>query len=210
MGASVNKLKKEIAGLKKSLRNYEIDDKVKQPSINDEITRQLVESNVKVINRRYEISVSLKMDVVTNFPDNYVCALKLTTNLRRNALENVKLKDILEEIFQEMISEGWIVPVDDAILSDTKCWYLPFFVTKQDKARVVFDEAATFKGAVEDDLSKCFFQVAMRESQRDLFRLIWYRNNDLDKRKVQLYRFARHVWGINSSPLILRFLQLKS
>ena len=50
-----------------------------------------------------------------------------------------------------MISEGWIVPVDDAILSDTKCWYLPFFVTKQDKARVVFHGAATFKGAALND-----------------------------------------------------------
>ena len=77
-----------------------------------------------------------------------------------------------------------------------------FFVTKQDKARVVFDGAATLKraalndaihsginlinGLVEvltrfrvgryactADLSKCFFQVAMPESQRDLFGLIW-------------------------------------
>ena len=94
-----------------------------------------------------------------------------------------------------MISEGWIVPTDDAILSDIKCWYLPFFVTKQD---IVFDRAATFKGAALNhavhsvinllnglakvltrfrvgryactaDLSKCFFQVAMPESQRDSF-----------------------------------------
>ena len=81
-----------------------------------------------------------------------------------------------------------------------------FFVTKQDKARVVFDRAATSKraalndavhsginlsnGLVEvltmqvgrytckADLSKWFFQVAMPESQRDLFRLICYRSND--------------------------------
>ena len=91
----------------------------------------MVGSNVKVINGRYEIPVPLKIDVVTNLPDNYVCALKRTTNLRRNALKNVKLKDILEETFREIISEGWIVPTDDAILSDTKSWYLPFFVTKQ-------------------------------------------------------------------------------
>ena len=40
-----------------------------------------------------------------------------------------------------------MVPTDDAILSDTKCRYLPLFLTKQDKARVVFDRAATFEGA---------------------------------------------------------------
>ena len=35
--------------------------------------------------------------------------------------------------------------------------------------------------------------------------MIWYRNNDLDEGKVQLYRFTRHVWGINSSPFIALF-----
>ena len=146
-GCECEQLKQEIASLKESLRNFEIEDEVKQPSINDEIARQVVESNVKVINGRYEIPVPSKIDVVTNLPDNYVCALKRTTNLRCNALKNVKLKDILEKTFREIISEGWIVPTDDAILSDTKSWYLPFSVTKQDKARVVFDRAATFERA---------------------------------------------------------------
>ena len=45
----------------------------------------------------------------------------------------------------------------------------------------------------------------MPESQRDLFGLIWYRNYDFDEGKVQLYRFTRHVWGINSSLLIALF-----
>ena len=135
LGCECEQLKQEIAGLKESLRNYEIKEEVKQPSMNDEMARQLVESNVKVINGRYEI-------VLTNLPDNYVCALNRTTNLCRNALKNVKLKDILEETFQEMISEDWIAPVNDVALSDTKAWCLPFFITKQDKARVVFDGAA--------------------------------------------------------------------
>ena len=50
-----------------------------------------------------------------------------------------------------MISKGWIVPVNNATLSNTKCRYLPFCVTKQDKARVVFDGATTFKGAALND-----------------------------------------------------------
>ena len=43
-------LKQEIAGLKESSRNDKIEDEVKQSSINDEMARQLVESNVKLIN----------------------------------------------------------------------------------------------------------------------------------------------------------------
>ena len=52
------------------------------------------------------------------------------------------------------------------------------------------------------DLSKCYFQISLPESQQDLFRLIWYTDNDLDRGEIQRYRFTRHVWGINSSAYI--------
>ena len=39
-GSACEQLKQEIVGLKESLRNYEIEDEVKQPSMNDEITGQ--------------------------------------------------------------------------------------------------------------------------------------------------------------------------
>ena len=45
----------------------------------------------------------------------------------------------------------------------------------------------------------------MPESQRDLFRLLGYRNNNLDEVKDQLYRFARQLWGIHSSFFIAFF-----
>ena len=63
------------------------------------------------------------MDVVIDFPDRYVCALSRTTNLRRNAIKkNVKLKHILKETIQDMISEDWIVHVNDVTLYDIKCY----------------------------------------------------------------------------------------
>ena len=111
------------------------------------------------------------------------------------------------------------------------CWYLPFFVTKQVKPRVVFDGAATYKDVSLNDavypgenflnglvdvltrfrlgkfacmgnVSKCFFQVSIPESQHNLFRLIWFKDNDLVNGFTQIYRFTRHVWGVNSSPYI--------
>ena len=110
-------------------------------------------------------------------------------------------------------------------------WYLSFFVTKQEKARVVYDGAAVYKGiclnnavlgginllnnlvevltrfrlgkyACMADLSKCFFQVSIPGAQRNLFRIVCFKDNDVDSGEIQTYCFTRHVWGINSSPYV--------
>ena len=47
-GCECEQLKQEIAGLKESLRNHEIEHKVEQRSINDEMANQLVESNLRL------------------------------------------------------------------------------------------------------------------------------------------------------------------
>ena len=51
-------------------------------------------------------------------------------------------------------------------------------------------------------LIKCFLQVSVSENQKDLFRLVWFENNDIDEREIQILKFTRHVWGVNSSPYI--------
>ena len=227
-----DELKYEVVSLKQTLRKLQLEDEVIQPSQTDEMARALVESNLKVVDGRYEVPVPLISDVVNKLPNNYVCALNRTEALRCTALKNTKTQQMLTETFHEMITEGWIVPVND--VPNGPCWYLPFFITKQDKPRVVFDGAATFKGlsinhavlsginllnnltqvltrfrvgrfACMADLSKCFFQVSVPESQRDLFRVVWYRNNNLEKGEAQVFRFTRHVWGINSSPYVALF-----
>ena len=225
-----DRLKLEITSLKERLRNYELDDEIVQPSQNDELTRQLVEPHIKVVNERYEIPVPLKTDVVSSWSNNFTGALERTKSLPCKALKDPKLKLTLTETFQELVHEGWLVPLKDGTC-DNRSWYLPFFVTKQNKTRVVFDGAATYGGvALNDavfagtnllndlvsvlirfrlgkfacmaDLSKCYFQISLPESQQDLFRLIWYTDNDLDRGEIQRYRFTRHVWGINSSAYI--------
>ena len=124
----------------------------------------------------------------------------------------------------------WIVPVDNSIVCDV-AWYLPFFVTKPEKPKVVYDGAAKVDGkslnqavlagenllnnllqvlqrfrlskyACVADVSKCFFQVGIPRNQQDLFRVVWFENNDLKGGKPQIFRFTRHVWGINSSPYV--------
>ena len=193
-------MKSQIKSLKEILREYELEDEVTQPFRNDEKARELVERDIKVVNDRYEIPVPLNMEVVKSLPNNFEYVLERTNAVRCSALKNVTLKQILLETFRELIDEKWIVPVDrNATMG--KVWYLPFFVTKQEKARVVYDGAATFRGkclnqavlagtnllnnlvevlvrfrigqyACIADISKCFFHVAIPETQRDLFRII--------------------------------------
>ena len=93
------------------MRNYELEDEVIQPSKNDEIVRELVECSVNVVNNRCEIPVPLKANVVESLPNNYSRALNRTSSLRRKALSDVSLKNLLIDKFDEMISESWITPV---------------------------------------------------------------------------------------------------
>ena len=51
----------------------------------------------------------------------------------------------------------------------------------------------------------CFFQVSVPEAQRDLLRVVWYRDNNLERYKTQFFRFTRHVWELNSSPYVALF-----
>ena len=223
-------LREENVTLRENLREFELYNEEVQPSKNNELARSLVEPYIKVENDRYRMPFPVKQDVIDIMPNNYNYALKRTKSLRENAIKNSSLKDTLIATFAELIKEGWIEPVEK-VYSDQITWYLPFFVTKQGKPRVVYDDAATVGGvclnqavlagtnllnnlvevlvrfrsgkyACIADLCRCLFQVVVPEAQRDLLRIIWFRNSDLEGGEPQVFRFSRHVWGINSSPYV--------
>ena len=102
-----DRLKKEFVDLKENLRSYELADEEIQPSKTDDFIRNLVESNVKVINGRYEIPVPLKMDIVKKLSNsNFANAYDRRKLLRRNALKNPELKRTLISTFQELTGAG--------------------------------------------------------------------------------------------------------
>ena len=150
--------------------------------------------------------------------------------MRRTAAKNSQLKETLTDTFAELLKHDWIVPADKNENDSYKKWFLPFFVTKTTKPRVVYDGAATAGGmslnravlAGENllnclvdvlmrfcmgkytcvaDVSKCFFQIKLPWDQQDWFHIIWFKDN-MDRGEIQILRFTRYVWGINSSPYV--------
>ena len=79
------KLKREIADLKQSLRESNLDDEALQPSRHDERAKESVESKIKVVNNRYEIPVLLNMAVVEQLSNNYQSVLDRAVSMRRSA-----------------------------------------------------------------------------------------------------------------------------
>ena len=140
-----SELKKEIVALKETVRQYELDDEVVMPSVSDEMAKELVEPNIKVVDGRYEMPVPLKPDIIEQLPENYQNALKRSMSMRNSALHNSKLREVLTDTFSELIRESWIVPVEDSGVVGPE-WHLPFFVTKSEKPRVVYDGAAMING----------------------------------------------------------------
>ena len=191
-----DELQKELVTVKEALREYKSLDEEILPSKTDELTCSLVEPFIEVKEGRYEIPVPFKSDVLEALPNNYESALKRTLSMRRSASKNSQLKQTLTDTFAELLEHGWIVSADserDKIAESS--WYLPFFVTHTAKPRVVYDGAATVGGASLNqavlagenllnglvdvlmrfrmgkfacvaDVSKCFFQIKIPESQQ--------------------------------------------
>ena len=136
------------------------------------------------------------------------------------------------DTFAELLENGLIVHAGSVgNEKQNGSWYLSFFVIRTAKPRVVYDGAATVGGASLNravlagenllnclvdvlmrfrvgryafvaDVSKCFFQIKLPESQQKWFHIIWFKDNNLDGGETQVFRFTRHVWGINSSPCV--------
>ena len=197
------------------MRESNLDNEALQPSRNNDKTKEIVESEIKVVDNRYEIPLPLNMAIVEQLPNNYRSALDRAVSMRRSTIKNSDLRRTLTDTFDELIDKEWIVPMEE-ISSSGLTWYLPFFVTKQEKARVVYDGAALHKGmslnqavlgganllnnlvevlirfwfgryAGIADLSKCFFQVSLPRAQRDLFRFIWFKGSDIDSGELQTF-----------------------
>ena len=135
------------------------------------------------------------------------------------------------ESMTDLLSKGYIEDASEFSGKSGREWYLPYFVTSQVKKRIVYNGKSEWQGrCVNDvlmpgsdllnpfvhvltrfsrgkfglmaDVTKCFFQISLPESRRDLFRYLWFEHDNIDTGKIVSYRFSVHVLGIKSSPYI--------
>ena len=225
----LEKRDREILHLKDKLRELYLDAEVVEPSRNDVLARDIVEPRVKIDNGRFEIPVPLKANFV--LPNNIELAAERLASLRKKALKQSDVCDFLVDSMCELKSNDYIEPVHDSDGTPGHVWYLPYFVTSQAKKRIVYDGKSKFHGvcvndailsgpdllnslvhilirfrrgefALMADITKCYFQINLPASQRDLFRILWFENNDVEHGKMQQFRFRVHPWGVTSSDFV--------
>ena len=63
-----------------------------QPFRNDELAHELIKSDTKVKDARYEIPVPFKSEKLQKLPNNYENALNRILSLRKTALRNSQLQ----------------------------------------------------------------------------------------------------------------------
>ena len=223
-----------IRELEEALRDVNLQDLKMDSSRADKEVKQFVETHTVVKNSRFTIPIPLK-SCVEALPNNLNVAQKRLNSLRKKALKDEDLRSFLAESFCDLQDLSYIEPVVDRNgVDESVVWYLPYFVTSQAKKRIVYDGRADLNGVcINDfietgpdllnsladilarfrlgkfgmmaDLTKCFFQIGLPENQRDLFRILWFENNDVENGKMVKFRFTRHPWGVKSSPFIASF-----
>ena len=61
----------------------------------------------------------------------------------------------------------------------------------------------SYKIALTADVEKAFLKIAVTHSDRDVLRFIWIDDVNKKKPEVQVFRFARVVFSVSSSPFLL-------
>ena len=135
---------------------------------------------------------------------------------------------------QKLIDTDKLELVDaDCDSTPDRTFYIPYFVTKQAKKRLVYDGSARFNNvllnsvldkesdylqrlyhvlirfrrfpiAFSCDIQEMFLQCGIQECDRDLLRILWFKDNDIDKEIVD-YRFKRLPFGLNCSMSIVEY-----
>ena len=141
--------------------------------------------------------------------------ITLDNNASHVLQEGDELRDFCDKLKKlgQSLDDAYRCWCDNTVTSP---YFLPYFLTTQSKPRVVYDGSATYEGrsinscihsgpdllnslanvlakfrmgqyALMADITKCFFQISLPEHQQDLFRIFWFKDDDISKGQLQPY-----------------------
>ena len=168
----------ECCSLDRTLRNFwEIEttgtEKPRVLTEDEKTALQLVESSLKVVDERYQISVPWK-NGRPKLPNNRHMAASRLASTEKNLLRKPGVADEYQKTIDAYLEKGYLRKVDPEKEETTLAWYLPHFpVVRMDKSstkvRIVFDCSAKCEGVSLNDmihtgpkLQKDLFDVLIR------------------------------------------------
>ena len=214
------------------------DDEEGTPSLNDLRCTEKYNQSVKRVNGRYYCDLPLKNDDV-KLPNNESQAISILEHQLKLVKRDVEAKEFYMDTIKKLIETEKVEAVDLKVEPECgRTNYVPHFFTKQKKRRLVNDAFAEFKGvslnsvllqgencvpnlwcilmrfrrfsiAFSCDIEEMFMQCGVNERDRDLLRILWIKNDDLDG-QVQAYRFKRLPNGLNWSMSMANFCLKKT
>ena len=138
----------KILELQQTIRDLSIHDEAIQLSVCDRKAKQIVEDNTRAVDGRYEMPVPFK-DTIDTLPSNFQLATKRLSSLRQRMLKNPQHMQAVAETMSTLKQQGYIIPADPHFQGKKN--YLPYFLTSQDKPRIVYDGSATVDGRCIND-----------------------------------------------------------
>ena len=166
-----------------------------------------------------------------NLPNNRPVAEQRLQSLKMKMEKDQKFKQEYVAFLNDILESNYAEKVPEEELSQTQIWYVPHhgvYHPKKKKLRVVFDCAASYKGAslntellqgpdltnsligvllrfrkepvgMMADIKSIFYQVRVDQSQVDYMRFLWWPQGDTSQSPAE-YRMLVHIFGAVSSP----------
>ena len=215
-----------------------VDDEDDAPSVDDMNCSNIYESSVTKLDNRYFVKLPLK-DENCVVPNNRVQAKSRLLQQKKMMENNAELLEFYADAVQKLIDTDKLELVTtDSDDCPERAFYIPHFVTRQAKKRLVYDGSARFnnvslnsmlyKGsdnlqrlcdvlirfrrfpiAVSCDIKEMFLQCGIHECDRDLLRILWFKDNNIDNEIVE-YRFKRLPFGLNCSMSMAEYCLKKT
>lgn len=216
-----------------NLEAIRITDPLSSPSQDDELAVSLFEQTVKFRGDRYEVAWPWRPGGRESLPNNFSLAYSRLNSLSNKLRSNPEFRGKYQATITEQLDRGIIEPAQktggweyyiphQAVITPKKLRVV-YDASAKLKGKPSLNNLLLpgpnlvpelggilirFRGAlcpVLSDIEKAFLAVGLRAEDREAAKFLWLRDPALppSPQNLQIYRFCRIAFGVNSSPFLL-------